>query len=176
MTSKKEAEALNEIRDLLFQIKTENENFRNSVNEKVKQLESQVQEKHIPISLEKDILCSVQKSMDAAIASVLSGYNSPLTKLVAQVIDKHSKEIFDIIDSSFNTAISTESFKESVRSAFAHKVGRHVLSNFDGLFDKISNELRNDAKFKAKATLAMSGIIEEFLNKKDQKDLSDQNE
>lgn len=56
------------------------------------------------------------------------------------------------------------------------KVGRHVLSNFDGLFDKISNELKGDAKFRAKATLAMSAIIEDFLNKKDQQDQKDQAE
>jgi len=167
MSSKKEAESIQKLENLLFSIKEENRIFRESVNSSVKTLSDQVQQKHIPISLELDILQSVQKSMDVAIAGALSGYNSPLTKLVTQVVEKHSKEIFDIIDSSFSSAISTEQFKESVRSAFAHKVGRHVLSNFDGLFDKISNELKSDSKFRAQATLAMSNIIEEFLNKKD---------
>jgi hypothetical protein len=171
MASKKEQDQIQKLENLLYSIKEENRIFRESlnsaVNSTVKDLSDQVQKKHIPINLELDILNSIQKSMDDAITGILGGYNSPLGKLVAQVVEKHSKEIFDIIDSSFSKAISTEQFKESVRSAFAHKVGRHVLSNFDGLFDKISNELRNDSKFRAQATLAMSNIIEEFLNKKD---------
>ena len=37
-------------------------------------------------------------------------------------------------------------------------------SQHDGLFDKVSNELKQDSVFKAKMSLAVSNVVEECLN------------
>lgn len=45
----------------------------------------------------------------------------------------------------------------------SHKVTRTIISNNEGLFDKVSNELKNDATFKAKMAIAVSNVVNECL-------------
>lgn len=132
----------------------------------VEAINKKVEDKHTPIYLEKDILSAVQSSMDKVIREALSSYNSPLTKLVQGVVDSHSTELRKIISESFGEVIRTEDFKRSIVSAFSHKVARSIISNNDGLYDKVSNELKQDATFKAKMALAVAAVVEECLTGK----------
>jgi hypothetical protein len=162
MTSK-EMEALKEVSELV-------RNLRDSfskVQERVKECEEKVEKKHIPITFESNILSTVQCAMNDSIKSVLTNYNSPFNKLVASVVDSHSTELRSIINDSFTKVIQTEDFKESIVSAFSHKVARSIISNNTGLFDKVSNELKQDATFKAKLAIAVSNVVEECLKTKD---------
>lgn len=161
MTSK-EMEALKEVAELA-------RNLRDSFSkaqERIKELEDKVEKKHLPITLEMDILSTTQSAIHESIKNVLTNYNSPLNKLVASVIDSHSGELRSIINESFVKVIQTEDFKESIISAFSHKVARTIISNNTGLFDKVSNELKQDATFKAKLALAVSNVVEECLKSK----------
>lgn len=135
----------------------------------VEAINKKVEEKHVPISLEMNILSAVQSSMDKTIREALSGYNSPLTALVKSVVDSHSTEIRKTISDSFEEVIRTEDFKRSIVSAFSHKVARSIISNNDGLYDKVSNELKQDATFKAKMALAVANVVEECLTGKEPK-------
>jgi len=135
----------------------------------VEAINKKVEEKHVPISLEMNILSAVQSSMDKTIREALSGYNSPLTALVKSVVDSHSTELRKTISDSFEEVIRTEDFKRSIVSAFSHKVARSIISNNDGLYDKVSNELKQDATFKAKMALAVANVVEECLTGKEPK-------
>jgi predicted oxidoreductase (fatty acid repression mutant protein) len=133
---------------------------------RLRAVEKTVEAKHLPVNLETEILRTAQTSMNEAIKSVLSAYNSPLTKLVALVIDKNTTFLRQIISDSFNQVIRTEEFKASIVSAFSHKVARTIISNNEGLFDKVCNELKQDSQFKAKITLAVANVVEECLKSK----------
>jgi hypothetical protein len=113
--------------------------------------------------LEKQILTVVQTSIGESVKSVLTGYNSPLSLLVKSVVDENAKVLRAIISDSFKLVISTDEFRQSIVNAFSHKVARTIISNNDGLFDKVSNELKQDAVFKAKMSLAVSNVVEECL-------------
>lgn len=104
--------------------------------------------------------------MNESIKSVLTAYNSPLSLLVKSVVDENAKELRAIISDSFRLVISTDEFKQSIVNAFSHKVARTIISNNDGLFEKVSNELKQDAVFKAKMSLAVSNVVEECLREK----------
>lgn len=124
---------MNQLLAAIRDLKQSNTEFRNELDKKVSGLEQKVDQKHIPINLELGILTTLQTSMDKAIKDLLSSdYNSPLKKLVEKVINDHSTQLLQIMSEAFAVAISTDNFKESVRSAFAHKVARHVLSNTEG--------------------------------------------
>jgi predicted oxidoreductase (fatty acid repression mutant protein) len=116
--------------------------------------------------LEQDILRTAQTSIAKAIADTLGGYNSPLTKLIISVVDENAKELRAIISDSFTQVIRTDDFKKSIVNAFSHKVSRTIISNNDGLFDKVSNDLKQDAVFKAKLSLAVANVVEECLTEK----------
>lgn len=143
-------------------------NYKETIATMKKVLEAvnaKVDQKHTPIHLEKDILSAVQSSMDKVIREALAGYNSPLTALVKGVVDSHSTELRKTISDSFEEVIRTEDFKRSIVSAFSHKVARSIISNNDGLYDKVANELKQDSVFKAKMALAVANVVEECLRK-----------
>lgn len=157
---------LKQLQGMLYDLRKENEAFKSNVLLVVEKLQNKVDSKHVPISLEQDILSTVQSSMGKAIQEALTGYNSPLTKLVQEIVNAHSTELRKIIGESFEEVIRTEDFKRSIVSAFSHKVARSIISNNDGLYDKVSNELKQDATFKAKMALAVASVVEECLTGK----------
>jgi hypothetical protein len=116
--------------------------------------------------LEKQILAITQAAIHESVKKVLTEYGSPLHKLVHSVVDENAKELRGLISDSFTKAIRTEDFKKSVLDAFSHKVSRSIISNNDGLFDKVSNELKQDAVFKAKMALAVSNVVNECLTER----------
>jgi len=120
-------------------------------------------------NLEQDILQSVQQAASSAIRECLTKYDSPLVRLVKQVVEEHNAELKKLISDSFQTVIRTEEFKSSILSAFSHKVARTIISNNDGLFDKVSNDLKQDAIFKSKMALAVATVVEEVLTERKQK-------
>jgi hypothetical protein len=144
-------------------LRTENQKFRDDVKSQVEAINTKTEKKHLPVTLEQDILKATQMAIGDCISKIMVGYDSPLIKLVKSVIDENSTALRLIISDSFTKVISTDEFKQSVVSAFSHKVARTVISNNDGLFDRVSNELKQDSVFKAKMALAVSNVVEECL-------------
>lgn len=159
----KEQKTVDSLLQTVKELREENRMFRNDMTELITAINSKVDKKHTPVNLESDILSTVQSAMNDSIKAVLSNYNSPLTKLVASVVDEHSTKLRSLISNSFNEVIQRDEFEKSIVSAFAHKVSRSIISNNDGLFDKVSNELKQDAVFKSKMALAVSHVVEEVL-------------
>ena len=162
----KEQETVNQLLNLARELREENRMFRNDITILVNELSSKTDKKFVPITLEQDILQIAQSSINEAIKANLTGYSSPLTLLVKSVVEEHSTQLREIISSSFNSVISKDDFKQSIVSAFAHKVSRSIISNNDGLFDKVANELKQDAIFKSKMSLAVANVVEECLKEK----------
>ena len=147
-------------------LRTENSKFREDVKMQVDAINTKTEKKHLPITLEQDILRTAQIAMNESIQKVLTDYSSPLKKLVEAVVSENTTFLKQLISDSFNTVIRTEDFKNSIITAFSHKVARNIISNNDGLFDKVSNELKQDAVFKSKMALAVSNVVEECLNER----------
>jgi len=120
-------------------------------------------------SLSQDILQAAQVAVGKSIYEVLMKYDSPLQILTKQVIQENSTELKALISDAFTSVIRTEEFKKSIVNAFAHKVSRTIISNNEGLFDKVSNDLKQDQTFKAKMTLAVAAVVEECLRERSTK-------
>ena len=163
----KEQKTIDTLLKLVQDLKTENQKFRDDVKLQVESINSKTDKKLFPVTMEKDILSVCQSSIEKSIGTVLTAYDSPLIKLVKSVIEGNSNELRTIISDSFNQVIKTEEFKQSIVNAFSHKVARTIISNNDGLFEKVSNELKQDAVFKAKMSLAVSNVINECLKEKE---------
>ena len=117
--------------------------------------------------MEQDILKAAQHAIGESITKVMtSGYDSPINKLVLSVVNENSMELRNIISESFTKVIRTDEFKQSIVNAFSHKVAKTIISNNDGLFDKVSNELKQDAIFKSKMAIAVSNVVEDCLRER----------
>ena len=144
-------------------MRTENSKFREDIKLLVEAINQKTEKKHLPITLEQDILRTAQMAMNESIQKVLTDYNSPLRKLTEAVILDNTSFLKQLISDCFNSVIKTEDFKTSIINAFSHKVARSIISNNDGLFEKVSNELKQDTIFKSKMALAVSNVVEECL-------------
>jgi hypothetical protein len=162
----KEQETVDKLLRLVNDLRTENNKFREDIKLQVDAINTKTNNKHLPIVLEQDILRTTQLAIDKSIQTVLTAYDSPLNKLVKSVVDENSMELRKIISDSFSQVIKTDDFKQSIISGFAHKVARTIISNNDGLFDKVSNELKQDSIFKSKMSLAVANVVEECLQNK----------
>jgi len=162
----KEQQTIDNLFKAVQDLRTENSKFREDVKFQVEAINTKTEKKHVPITLEQDILRTAQMAMNESIQKVLTDYSSPLKKLVEAVVSENTTFLKQLISESFNTVIRTDEFKNSIINAFSHKVARNIISNNDGLFDKVSNELKQDAVFKSKMALAVSNVIEECLNER----------
>ena len=162
----KEQQTIDNLLKTVQDLRTENSKFREDVKMQVEAINTKTEKKHLPITLEQDVLRTAQIAMNESIQKVLTDYNSPLKKLVEAVVSENTTFLKQLISESFNTVIRTDEFKNSIINAFSHKVARNIISNNDGLFDKVSNELKQDAVFKSKMALAVSNVVEECLNER----------
>lgn len=166
MTNKEE-KTIQDLLSAVAAMREENKMFREYQQELVGEINKKVEAKHLPVTFEQDILKVAQTSIGEAIKGVLTGYNSPLTGLVKSVVDENSAQLRKIISDSFSEVISLPEFKQSIVNAFSHKVARTIISNNDGLFDKVSNDLKGDQIFKSKMSLAVANVVEECLRGKE---------
>ena len=162
----KEQQTIDNLFKAVQDLRTENSKFREDVKLQVEAINTKTEKKHVPITLEQDILRTAQMAMNESIQKVLTDYSSPLKKLVEAVVSENTTFLKQLISESFNTVIRTDEFKNSIINAFSHKVARNIISNNDGLFDKVSNELKQDAVLKSKMALAVSNVVEECLNER----------
>ena len=162
----KEQQTIDNLFKAVQDLRTENLKFREDVKLQVEAINTKTEKKHVPITLEQDILRTAQIAMNESIQKVLTDYSSPLKKLVEAVVSENTTFLKQLISESFNAVIRTDEFKNSIINAFSHKVARNIISNNDGLFDKVSNELKQDAVFKSKMALAVSNVVEECLNER----------
>lgn len=152
--------------DQLYELTIKTREEGRALGEALKSVNEKVDKKHEPIYLEKNILQVLQISMNKAIQDCLSGYNSPLTKLVNNVVESRSSELRKIIADSFDDAIAKEEFKSAIREGFSHKIARTLINNNGGLFDKVSNELKQDAIFKSKMAIAVANVVNECMEER----------
>ena len=162
----KEQQTIDNLFKAVQDLRTENAKFREDVKLQVETINTKTDKKHVPITLEQDILRTAQIAINESIQKVLTDYSSPLKKLVEAVVSENTTFLKQLISESFNTVIRTDEFKNSIINAFSHKVARNIISNNDGLFDKVSNELKQDAIFKSKMSLAVSNVVEECLTER----------
>ena len=162
----KEQQTVDNLFKAVQDLRTENSKFREDVKLQIEAINTKTEKKHVPITLEQDILRTAQIAMNESIQKVLTDYSSPLKKLVDAVVSENTAFLKQLISDSFNSVIRTDDFKDSIITAFSHKVARNIISNNDGLFDKVSNELKQDAIFKAKMSLAVSNVVEECLTER----------
>ena len=159
-----EQKTVNQLVDTVRELKSENRLLVEKFTKTIETLNEKVNQKHIPITLEEDILSTTQTAIHKAIHESLTKYDSPLVKLVTAVVNENSPELKQLISDSFREVIRTDDFKQAIREGFAHKIARNIISTNDSLFVKVSNDLKQDSLFKSKMVLAVENVVNECLN------------
>lgn len=159
----KEQETIDKLYNLLSDIRDENEKFKDSINKKVDTYTEKVDKKVEPLYFEQDIVQAIKQSIQKAMIESLTSYDNPLSKLIKSVVQSHYDELRTIVDNSFMIAIKTEDFKQAMTDEFSHKVARTLITKNDGMLEKVCNDLKQDAAFRSKVTLAIDKVVNECV-------------
>jgi hypothetical protein len=116
-----------------------------------------------------DLEQQVQRDLSTAIEKVvreqMGGYNSPLHKMVDAVVSEKATDIKALLRAAITDVVSAEEFKSEIRSAFAHSLARNLMNEYKGEIEKRANELRQQADFRARVTIAIEEIVTDSMKK-----------
>jgi len=160
-----EQKTIDSLNKSINQLREDNLKFKDDITQLIKVINKKVDEKREPLSLEKEVIYSLNDSLKIAFQKALSdSYNSPLKKYADNIVIKHQVAIEKIFDTIVTEGISTYEFKESVRITFLNKLSKTVVSGIDGSLEKTINLMKQDSIFRSRLTLAVNTLVEEFIN------------
>lgn len=161
-----EQKTVNDLHKIASDLRLSNEALRQEFDKRLKEVENKVEQKHIPLNLESEVVRSVQASIQKSFTDALGGYNSPLQKYAINVVSKYQESIESVFDEVVQEAIKTDEFKQRVREVLLHKIAKTMISGIDGSVDKVINQMKQDSVFRSRLTLSVNGLVDEFINKK----------
>lgn len=115
-------------------------------------------------NLEKTILETANKSISEAIVKNLTDYSGPLRKLCEKVISDNESTLYSLINTEFQSLLTSKELKKELKSALDHKFANLLISKLGGELEKRVNELRADPSTRARFTVAIEDAINN-LNK-----------
>lgn len=160
--TKEEKEKFAELEKLMKDIIYSNREFVVNNTKKIEALEEKIEEKHIPVSLEQEILKQVNSSIAKSITELLADpYHSPLFKMAEKIIKKYETELKKQMELIIQESITTN-FDLEIKQAFKHKVARALVGALENETDKTINKLKNDPIFKSKLLLEVDKLVGEM--------------
>ena len=166
MANAKEQEAINTLLKVVQDLKSENQKFREDVKLQVESLSKNVEQKQLPLTLEHEVIFSINASLSKSLTEALGGYNSPLIRYANNVVLKYQNDIEGIFDKIVDEGIRTDDFKTSIREVLLHKISKTLIAGIDGSVDKTVQQIKQDPIFRSKMVLMVNSLVDEFLNKK----------
>ncbi len=163
----KEQQTIDNLYMQIHGLRSDNNSFKEEMKSLVQGLSNKVDQKHIPMDLEAEIVAGTRNAISDAIKKSLGdSYNSPLTKYANNVIAKYQTSIEGIFDKIIQEGIASDEFKVRVREVLLQKIAKTVISGIDGSVDKTINLMKQDAIFRSRLTLSVNTLVDEFLNPK----------
>lgn len=118
-------------------------------------------------TLEQQIADAAKQALADAVKASVTQHNSPLNRLVVEVVEEHSSEIKSLLRDGISEALKHKDFKSEIKTAFTHKLARTLMSKYEGEIEKQANALRQQPEFRARVVLAIEAIVNEFAGKAD---------
>lgn len=159
----KEQQTVDQLCKIITDQRASFQEFKQAMELKVASLEKQVEQKHIPLSLESEVVNAAQNAITTALAAAMTGYGSPLAKYATNVVAKYQNSLEAIFDDAVRDGIKTDEFKQRVREVMITKIAKTMISGVDGSIDKTINLMKQDQVFRSRLTLSVNTLVEEFL-------------
>jgi len=112
-----------------------------------------------------DLRNAVKDGLRKAVTEKLTGYNSPLDKMLAGIIEGNGNEIRNLLTSAVASSLSDDEWRESIAKAVRSKLASILIQRFGGELEKQVNTLKSDPATRARITLAIENIVAEASKK-----------
>jgi len=97
--------------------------------------------------------------MRDAVKTKLTGYNSPLDKLIEETISGHRSEFRQLLEEGISSAIDSNEFRTEIVTAVNRSLATSLVQRFGGEIEKQVNVLKSDPTTRARITIAIEEIV-----------------
>ena len=110
----------------------------------------------LTISQVKEVILG---SLISQFGKVADGYDSPLKKIAAEVINENAQTIKQEFSNALQDCFADKEFMSIVRQEFKHKVAKNLVGKLEGEVEKAVAVLRQDPTMRSKMILAIERIV-----------------
>jgi hypothetical protein len=113
------------------------------------------------IELDADQLLenAIRDGLRGCIKDKLSGYNSPLDKMLSAAFEKHKEALHTLLTESIASCVHDAHFRGDIAQAVRHSLAKTLVQRFGGEMEKQVNVLKSDPTTRARITLAIEEIV-----------------
>lgn len=111
------------------------------------------------IDVEKTIKNAIVDGMREGVKAKLTGYQSPLDKLITSCLESHSTEFRSLLEAGIASCMNDAEFREDIAKAVRQKLSSTLIQRFGGEMEKQVNVLKSDPTTRARITLAIEEIV-----------------
>lgn len=111
------------------------------------------------IDAEKIFENAIRDAIREGVKAKMTGYNTPLDKLVQGAIEKHAPEFRQLLEESIASCVKEPTFREEIAVAVRHSLAKTLVQRFGGEIEKQVNVLKSDPTTRARITLAIEDIV-----------------
>ncbi len=90
-----------------------------------------------------------------------NGYDSPLNKIIDDVVVAHAAQISSVVSECLEETLGTKEFKKAVKTEFSHKIAKSLVAKLEGTVERAVEKMRQDQTLRARLVLAIENIIKE---------------
>lgn len=105
------------------------------------------------------IIQAVWDGVRDGVKNKLSGYGTPLDKLLSDILTENAEKFRVLIGDAISTAVDDKSFREEIKSAVRSNLARLLVARFGGELEKQVNALKSDPATRARITLAIEQLV-----------------
>jgi hypothetical protein len=115
----------------------------------------------VEIDTDKLFENAIRDAIREGVKAKLSGYNSPLEKLMTDAVAKHSDKFRQLLEESIGECVLDEEFRKQIKQAVTHSLAKTLVQRFGGEIEKQVNVLKSDPTTRARITLAIEEIVKQ---------------
>ena len=113
------------------------------------------------IEFQQILMLSIRDGIREGVKSKLTGYNSPLDKIIESAFLTQKEGIRDLLEEGISKCLSSEAFRHDIQQAVNQNLAKVLVQRFGGEVEKQVNALKSDPTTRARITLAIEQIVKD---------------
>ena len=112
--------------------------------------------------MKQELIEQCKQTIDKALHEALTSYSSPLVSAVKDALFDESEKLKQISQAAVSDLLNSEEFTLIMKEEMKRKLARVLISQFGGELEKSVNKLKSDPTTRAKITLAIDSVVNNF--------------